>query len=101
MKAGHLVLAANVITGTGKAEDRFSVLNGITYEKGTYSFNCALARGIKVDNEIFVDDLGKKIIATNFGALAFNENNQKLYGIKAGTNGKYASPSVCSSHLGI
>lgn len=60
MKAGHLVLAANVITGTGKAEDRFSVLNGITYEKGTYSFNCALARGIKVDNEIFVDDLGKK-----------------------------------------
>ena len=35
MKAGHLVLAANVITGTGKAEDRFSVLNGITYEKGT------------------------------------------------------------------
>lgn len=43
-----------------KAEDRFSVLNGITYEKGTYSFNCALAKGIKVDNEIFVDDLGKK-----------------------------------------
>ena len=99
MKAGHLVLAANVITGTGKAEDRFSVLNGITYEKGTYSFNCALARGIKVDNEIFVDDLGKKIIATNFGALAFNENNQKLYGIKAGTNGKYANPSVCAAAI--
>ena len=99
MKAGHLVLAANVITGTGKAEDRFSVLNGITYEKGTYSFNCALSKGIKVDNEIFVDDLGKKIIATNFGALAFNENNQKLYGIKAGTNGKYANPSVCAAAI--
>ena len=88
MKAGHLVLAANVITGTGKAEDRFSVLNGITYEKGTYSFNCALARGIKVDNEIFVDDLGKKIIATNFGALAFNENNHELYVTCAEPNGK-------------
>ena len=162
MKAGHLVLAANVITGTGKAEDRFSVLNGITYEKGTYSFNCALAKGmkvdnkeignikttnfgalafdgddrtqklygikagtngeykepskcaaaiwefedytsstkgVKVDNEIFVDDLGKKIIATNFGALAFDENNQKLYGIKAGTNGKYANPSVCAAAI--
>ena len=99
MKAGHLVLAANVITGTGKAEDRFSVLNGITYEKGTYSFNCALARGIKVDNEIFVDDLGKKIIATNFGALAFNENNQKLYGIKAGTNGEYKEPSKCAAAI--
>ena len=99
MKAGHLVLAANVITGTGKAEDRFSVLNGITYEKGTYSFNCALSKGIKVDNEIFVDDLGKKIIATNFGALAFDENNQKLYGIKAGTNGKYANPSVCAAAI--
>lgn len=99
MKAGHLVLAANVIIGTGKAEDRFSVLNGITYEKGTYSFNCALSKGIKVDNEIFVDDLGKKIIATNFGALAFDENNQKLYGIKAGTNGKYANPSVCAAAI--
>ena len=99
MKAGHLVLAANVITGTGKAEDRFSVLNGITYEKGTYSFNCALSKGIKVDNEIFVDDLGKKIIATNFGALAFDENNQKLYGIKPGTNGKYANPSVCAAAI--
>lgn len=99
MKAGHLVLAANVITGTGKAEDRFSVLNGITYEKGTYSFNCALAKGMKVDNEIFVDDLGKKITATNFGALAFDENNQKLYGIKAGTNGKYANPSVCAAAI--
>jgi len=99
IKAGHLVLAANVITGTGKAEDRFSVLNGITYEKGTYSFNCALSKGIKVDNEIFVDDLGKKIIATNFGALAFDENNQKLYGIKAGTNGKYANPSVCAAAI--
>ena len=99
MKAGHLVLAANVITGTGKAEDRFSVLNGITYEKGNDSFNCALSKGIKVDNEIFVDDLGKKIIATNFGALAFDENNQKLYGIKAGTNGKYANPSVCAAAI--
>ena len=99
MKAGHLVLAANVITGTGKAEDRFSVLNGITYEKGTYSFNCALSKGIKVDNEIFVDDLGKKIIATNFGALAFDENNQKLYGIKAGTNGKYKEPSKCAAAI--
>ena len=94
MKAGHLVLAANVITGTGKAEDRFSVLNGITYEKGTYSFNCALARGMKVDNK----EIGN-IKTTNFGALAFNENNQKLYGIKAGTNGKYANPSVCAAAI--
>ena len=101
MKAGHLVLAANVITGTGKAEDRFSVLNGITYEKGTYSFNCALAKGIKVDNEIFVDDLGKKIIATNFGALAFDgdDRTQKLYGIKAGTNGEYKEPSKCAAAI--
>ena len=33
MKAGHLVLAANVITGTGKAEDRFSVLNELLMKK--------------------------------------------------------------------
>ena len=92
MKAGHLVLAANVITGTGKAEDRFSILNGITYEKGTYSFNCALAKGMKVDNE----KIGN-FTATNFGALAFDEDNQKLYGIKAGSTkkGGYASPDVC------
>ena len=96
MKAGHLVLAANVITGTGKAEDRFSVLNGITYEKGTYSFNCALARGMKVDNK----EIGN-IKTTNFGALAFDgdDRTQKLYGIKAGTNGKYANPSVCAAAI--
>ena len=94
MKAGHLVLAANVITGTGKAEDRFSVLNGITYEKGTYSFNCALAKGMKVDNK----EIGN-IKTTNFGALAFNENNQKLYGIKAGTNGEYKEPSKCAAAI--
>ena len=96
MKAGHLVLAANVITGTGKAEDRFSVLNGITYEKGTYSFNCALARGMKVDNK----EIGN-IKTTNFGALAFDgdDRTQKLYGIKAGTNGEYANPSVCAAAI--
>ena len=96
MKAGHLVLAANVITGTGKAEDRFSVLNGITYEKGTYSFNCALAKGMKVDNK----EIGN-IKTTNFGALAFDgdDRTQKLYGIKAGTNGKYANPSVCAAAI--
>ena len=96
MKAGHLVLAANVITGTGKAEDRFSVLNGITYEKGTYSFNCALAKGMKVDNK----EIGN-IKTTNFGALAFDgdDRTQKLYGIKAGTNGKYTNPSVCAAAI--
>lgn len=96
MKAGHLVLAANVITGTGKAEDRFSVLNGITYEKGTYSFNCALVKGMKVDNK----EIGN-IKTTNFGALAFDgdDRTQKLYGIKAGTNGKYANPSVCAAAI--
>lgn len=96
MKACHLVLAANVITGTGKAEDRFSVLNGITYEKGTYSFNCALAKGMKVDNK----EIGN-IKTTNFGALAFDgdDRTQKLYGIKAGTNGKYANPSVCAAAI--
>lgn len=96
MKAGHLVLAANVITGTGKAEDRFSVLNGITYEKGTYSFNCALARGMKVDNK----EIGN-IKTTNFGALAFDgdDRTQKLYGIKAGTNGEYKEPSVCAAAI--
>ena len=96
IKAGHLVLAANVITGTGKAEDRFSVLNGITYEKGTYSFNCALAKGMKVDNK----EIGN-IKTTNFGALAFDgdDRTQKLYGIKAGTNGKYANPSVCAAAI--
>ena len=94
MKAGHLVLAANVITGTGKAEDRFSVLNGITYEKGTYSFNCALAKGMKVDNK----EIGN-IKTTNFGALAFDENNQMLYGIKAGTNGEYKEPSKCAAAI--
>ena len=96
MKAGHLVLAANVITGTGKAEDRFSVLNGITYEKGTYSFNCALARGMKVDNK----EIGN-IKTTNFGALAFDgdDRTQKLYGIKAGTNGEYKEPSKCAAAI--
>lgn len=96
MKAGHLVLAANVITGTGKAEDRFSVLNGITYEKGTYSFNCALAKGMKVDNK----EIGN-IKTTNFGALAFDgdDRTQKLYGIKAGTNGEYKEPSKCEAAI--
>ena len=96
MKAGHLVLAANVITGTGKAEDRFSVLNGITYEKGTYSFNCALAKGMKVDNK----EIGN-IKTTNFGALAFDgdDRTQKLYGIKSGTNGEYKEPSKCAAAI--
>lgn len=97
MKAGHLVLAANVITGTGKAEDRFSVLNGIiTYEKGTYSFNCALAKGMKVDNK----EIGN-IKTTNFGALAFDgdDRTQKLYGIKAGTNGEYKEQSKCAAAI--
>ena len=96
MKAGHLVLAANVITGTGKAEDRFSVLNGITYEKSTYSFNCALAKGMKVDNK----EIGN-IKTTNFGALAFDgdDRTQKLYGIKAGTNGEYKEPSKCAAAI--
>lgn len=96
MKAGHLVLAANVITGTGKAEDRFSVLNGITYEKGTYSFNCALAKGMKVDNK----EIGN-IKTTNFGALAFDgdDRTQKLYGIKAGTNGEYKESSKCAAAI--
>ena len=96
MKAGHLVLAANVITGTGKAEDRFSVRNGITYEKGTYSFNCALAKGMKVDNK----EIGN-IKTTNFGALAFDgdDRTQKLYGIKAGTNGEYKEPSKCAAAI--
>ena len=96
MKAGHLVLAANVITGTGKAEDRFSVLNGITYEKGTYSFNCALAKGMKVDNK----EIGN-IKTTNFGALAFDgdDRTQKLYGTKAGTNGEYKEPSKCAAAI--
>ena len=96
MKAGHLVLAANVITGTGKAEDRFSVLNRITYEKGTYSFNCALAKGMKVDNK----EIGN-IKTTNFGALAFDgdDRTQKLYGIKAGTNGEYKEPSKCAAAI--
>ena len=96
MKAGHLVLAANVITGTGKAEDRFSVLNGITYEKGTYSFNWALAKGMKVDNK----EIGN-IKTTNFGALAFDgdDRTQKLYGIKAGTNGEYKEPSKCAAAI--
>ena len=96
MKAVHLVLAANVITGTGKAEDRFSVLNGITYEKGTYSFNCALAKGMKVDNK----EIGN-IKTTNFGALAFDgdDRTQKLYGIKAGTNGEYKEPSKCAAAI--
>ena len=96
MKAGHLVLAANAITGTGKAEDRFSVLNGITYEKGTYSFNCALAKGMKVDNK----EIGN-IKTTNFGALAFDgdDRTQKLYGIKAGTNGEYKEPSKCAAAI--
>jgi len=96
MKAGHLVLAANVITGTGKAEDRFSVLNEITYEKGTYSFNCALAKGMKVDNK----EIGN-IKTTNFGALAFDgdDRTQKLYGIKAGTNGEYKEPSKCAAAI--
>ena len=96
MKAGYLVLAANVITGTGKAEDRFSVLNGITYEKGTYSFNCALAKGMKVDNK----EIGN-IKTTNFGALAFDgdDRTQKLYGIIAGTNGEYKEPSKCAAAI--
>lgn len=51
---------------------------------------------MKVDNK----EIGN-IKTTNFGALAFDgdDRTQKLYGIKAGTNGKYANPSVCAAAI--
>lgn len=92
MKANHLVLASNVVTSAGVAEDRFSVLNGITYANGTYSFNCALTQGMKVENENV-----SGIATTNFGAIAADTESKKLYGIKAGTTkeGGYANKDTC------
>ena len=51
---------------------------------------------MKVDNK----EIGN-IKTTNFGALAFDgdDRTQKLYGIKAGTNGEYKEPSKCAAAI--
>ena len=52
---------------------------------------------MKVDNK----EIGN-IKTTNFGALAFDgdDRTQKLYGIKAGTNGEYKEPSNAQQPFG-
>lgn len=65
MKANHIVLAANIIKADGTAEDRFSVLNGITYANGTFTFKCELTDGTLVP--ITID--GIKV--TNLGCMTF------------------------------
>ncbi|MDO4339815.1 MAG: hypothetical protein Q4C91_17255 [Eubacteriales bacterium] len=98
MKANKLVLASNITDTSDNQADRFSILNGITYANGTYSFKCALKKGMKVNNKTIGG-----VTTTNFGTIAFNGNT--LYGIKAGSKAGtaeipgYSTPSVCAASL--
>lgn len=91
MKGGNLVLAANIILADGKAEDRVSILKGISFANGTYSFTCGMKKGMSVPNK----KIGA-ITTTNFGAIAMSDSN-KLYGIKAGSNNSYNSADSCAA----
>lgn len=66
MKANHLVLVSNVVTSSGAAEDRFSVLNGITYDRGMYYFNTGLQEGALVPTKVDPEHA-----TTNLGCMSF------------------------------
>lgn len=68
MKANHLVLASNVVTSAGVAEDRFSVLEGITYSGKTFTFACGFKAGAKVPTDIDPNNG-----TTNLGCISFND----------------------------
>lgn len=88
MKGGNLVLASNIILKNGGSEDRISIIKGIKFANGTYSFTCGMTEGAKVPNK----DIGG-ITATNFGTIAMG--GKTLYGIKAGSNNRYESAAGC------
>lgn len=89
MKGGNLVLASNIILKNGGSEDRISIIKGIKFANGTYSFTCGMTKGMKVD-----DKKVGGINTTNFGAIAMGDNNI-LYGIKAGSNNSYKTAAGC------
>ena len=66
MKANHLVLASNVITSDGTAEDKFSVLEGITYSGKTYTFACGFKAGARVPTKV-----DPNYETTNLGCVFF------------------------------
>lgn len=70
MKANHLVLASNVVTSDGTTEDKFSVLEGITYAGKTYTFACGLKAGACVPTRV-----DSNYATTNLGCVSFNSNN--------------------------
>ena len=74
MKANHLVLASNVITSDGTAEDKFSVLEGITYSGKTYTFACGFRAGARVPTKV-----DPNYETTNLGCVSFNGNNTPYF----------------------
>ncbi|MDO4276675.1 MAG: hypothetical protein Q4D16_23685 [Eubacteriales bacterium] len=70
MKANHLVLASNVVTSAGVAEDKFSVLEGITYAGKTYTFACGFKFGAKVPTKV-----DPNYSTSNLGCISFNNEN--------------------------
>ena len=70
MKAKHLVLASNVVTSDGTTEDKFSVLEGITYAGKTYTFACGLKAGARVPTRV-----DSNYATTNLGCVSFNNSN--------------------------
>lgn len=89
MKGGNLVLASNIKLKNGGSEDRISIIKGIKFANGTYSFTCGMAKGVEVG-----DKKVGGINTTNFGAIAMGNNNI-LYGIKAGSNNSYNTAASC------
>ena len=66
MKANHLVRASNVVTSDGTTEDKFSVLEGITYAGKTYTFACGFKAGARVPTRV-----DPNYATTNLGCVSF------------------------------
>lgn len=92
MKANHLVLASNVITSDGTAEDKFSVLEGITYSGKTYTFACGFKAGARVPTKV-----DPNYETTNLGCVSFNGNNTPYF-IKQSQD-KVAVLGYCKNYM--
>lgn len=92
MKANHLVLASNVITSDGTAEDKFSVLEGITYSGKTYTFACGFRAGARVPTKV-----DPNYETTNLGCVSFNGNNTPYF-IKQSQD-KVAVLGYCKNYM--
>lgn len=92
MKANHLVLASNVVTSDGTAEDKFSVLEGITYAGKTYTFACGFKAGAQVPTRV-----DPNYATTNLGCVSFNGNNTPYF-IKQ-SNNTIAVLGYCTNYM--